>query len=294
MARLCVAAARRWRWELAIAHCDHRWRQDSSANAEFVAQQAVELGLPFFLATANTVVNSEAMAREWRYRVLAEIAQKHQFAYVVTGHTLSDQAETVLYNLIRGTGSEGLAGIAPRRPLADGVHLVRPLLKISREETGGFCRERGIPIWWDGTNDDLAYRRNHLRAHVVPYLREYFNSQVESAIAQTAELLAADSEYLATAAAQAFTALTVNSFPLQLLQSALLELPLALQRRVVRLFLQTAMADGGTYAQVESVRVLLPQARGRTPPLIQGLWAEVRGDRLFWGQEVYGEKDEAT
>ncbi|NJK34301.1 MAG: tRNA lysidine(34) synthetase TilS [Oscillatoriales cyanobacterium SM2_2_1] len=285
MLHLCVAAQKRWQWKLAIAHCDHRWRADSTANAEFVAKQSADLGIPFHLATAKEIPSSESKAREWRYEALTVIAQKHQFSHVVTGHTLSDQAETVLYNLIRGSGAEGLSGIALQRWLTDSVKLVRPLLKVSRDETGQFCQERDIPVWWDHTNEDLNYRRNHLRSQVMPYLKDHFNLQAEVAIAQTAELLAAESEYLTAEAQRVFESMVDRNLPCALKQSAVQALPLALQRRVLRHFLQLHTGGGGNFDQVECMRAILPYSTGRTSLLAKGVWAEVQGDHLLMIKE---------
>ncbi len=88
----------KWKWNLAIAHCDHRWRQDSQANANQVRRLAESWHLPFYLETATNPVNSEATARNWRYQTLTSIAEVNNYQYIITGHTASDRAETLLYN----------------------------------------------------------------------------------------------------------------------------------------------------------------------------------------------------
>jgi tRNA(Ile)-lysidine synthase len=202
----------KWGWKLGIVHCDHRWRTDSQANARHIENLAKNWGISFYLETIETRVEtrvetrdlaslqSEAAAREWRYKVLSAIAQQHNYKCVVTGHTASDRAETLIYNLIRGTGADGLQALAWQRSLVDGIMLVRPLLEITRTETGQFCQDFQLPIWEDSTNQDLKYARNRIRQELIPYLCEKFNLQVESALAQTAELLQADVEYLEKAA----------------------------------------------------------------------------------------------
>jgi tRNA(Ile)-lysidine synthase len=101
----------KWKWHLGIAHCDHRWRPDSQANANHVKNLAKTWEISFYLETATESINSEAAARNWRYQALNAIAREHNYQYIVTGHTASDRAETLLYNLIRGTGADGLQAL---------------------------------------------------------------------------------------------------------------------------------------------------------------------------------------
>ncbi len=198
--KLLLDLQSKWGWHLGIAHCDHRWRSDSQANAEHVENLAKTWNISFYLETANEPLNSEAAARDWRYQVLSAIASEHNYNYIVTGHTASDRAETLLYNLMRGTGSDGLQALTWQRPLTEKIVLVRPLLEITRTQTKEFCQDFQLPIWEDSTNQDLKYTRNRIRQELLPYLQENFNPQVESALAQTAELLQAEVEYLEQAA----------------------------------------------------------------------------------------------
>ena len=195
----------KWEWQLGIAHCDHRWRADSQANAEFVKQLAQRWEVPFYCYTAEQPLSSEAAARQWRYQTLAAIAQTHHYPYVATGHTASDRAETLIYNLIRGSGADGLQALTWQRPLHVGTQshaplLVRPLLEVTRAETAQFCQARQLQVWEDTTNLDLKYARNRIRQELLPYIQTHFNSQVELTLAQTAELLQAEVEYLEQAA----------------------------------------------------------------------------------------------
>jgi hypoxanthine phosphoribosyltransferase len=119
---------------------------------------------------------------------------------VATGHTASDQAETLLLNLVRGAGTAGLAGMAPARPLAPGVALVRPLLAISRRQTEAYCAELGLAPLEDASNCDLAFRRNLVRHRLLPLLRE-LNPRVEEALVRTAMVLRLDEAALAGRAA---------------------------------------------------------------------------------------------
>ncbi len=240
LAKLLLMQQHKYKWNLTIAHCDHQWRIDSINNACHVEQIAREWGINFCMRTAEVSLRSEAEAREWRYEMLVEMAKINKCAYVVTGHTKSDRVETLLYNLMRGSGADGLASLTWRRSLTDRIELVRPLLNVSRHETAAFCQENQIPIWEDSTNQNLDYRRNRLRLETIPYLQEHFNPQLESAIAQTAELLYGDVTYLEEQASYFFEeniSVIWNDRSPCLHRQMLAKQPLALRRRIVRQFL---------------------------------------------------------
>ncbi|MEH1851258.1 MAG: tRNA lysidine(34) synthetase TilS [Nostoc sp.] len=293
--KLLLDLQSKWGWDLGIAHCDHRWRSDSQANAHHVENLAKTWGISFYLETANKPINSEAAARDWRYQALSAIAQANDYQYIVTGHTASDRAETLLYNLIRGTGADGLQALTWQRPLTTGIMLVRPLLEITRIQTEQFCQEFKLPIWEDSTNKDLQYARNRIRQELLPYLRDNFNPQVESALAQTAELLQAEVEYLEKAAQELRDeALGMDDeklpvspllptphspLPLRLNRRVLQNAPLALQRRVMRQVLQQILTDAPSFEHIEKLTVLIiAPNRSQTDPFPGGAIAQVEGD----------------
>ncbi|MEH2316668.1 tRNA lysidine(34) synthetase TilS [Nostoc sp.] len=301
--KLLLDLQSKWGWDLGIAHCDHRWRSDSQANANHVENLAKTWGISFYLETANQPINSEAAARDWRYQALSAIAQANNYQYIVTGHTASDRAETLLYNLIRGTGADGLQALTWQRPLTTAIMLVRPLLEITRSQTEQFCQEFKLPIWEDSTNQDLQYARNRIRQELIPYLRENFNPQVESALAQTAELLQAEVEYLEKAAQQlrekalgsqcvaevpSVEATGVMGheedsltplLPLRLNRRVLQKAPLALQRRVMRQILQQILTDAASFEHIEKLTALIiAPNRSQTDPFPGGAIAQVEGD----------------
>ncbi|TBR59049.1 tRNA lysidine(34) synthetase TilS [Westiellopsis prolifica IICB1] len=309
--KLLLDLQQKWEWHLGIAHCDHRWRSDSEANAQHIENLAKNWGISFYLETVETqereAIQTEAAAREWRYKVLSAIAQQYNYKYVVTGHTASDRAETLIYNLIRGTGADGLQALTWQRPLVNGIMLVRPLLEITRAETGLFCEDFQLPIWEDSTNQDLKYARNRIRQELLPYLCQNFNPKVESALAQTAELLQAEVEYLEKAAQELreeamskegedtvdlSTILSVSpyenvpisscSVPLKLNRHVLQKAPLALQRRVIRQVLQQILPISPSFEQIEKLTTLITAPnKSQTDPFPGGATARVEGDWIW-------------
>lgn len=270
LAKLLQMQSAKFNWNLTIAHCDHRWRSDSSANAAHVENIAKEWGITFCLRTAESILANEADARKWRYAMLVEIANINKCAYVATGHTRSDRVETLLHNLIRGSGADGLTSLTWMRSLTPEIKLVRPLLNVSRHETLAFCRENQIPIWEDSTNQNLEYRRNRLRLETIPYLQEHFNPQLEIAIAQTSELLHDDVLYLEKQASFFFednvSVIWDERLP-RLHRLSLQEQPLAIQRRIVRQFLSRYLPRQVNFEDIERfLNLLAAQNRSQSSP----------------------------
>ncbi|MGB8701087.1 MAG: tRNA lysidine(34) synthetase TilS [Thermosynechococcaceae cyanobacterium] len=272
----------KWQWRLAIAHCDHRWPPDSAANAVHVSRLAQAWQLEHYGFVAPQVLKSEAAGRTWRYQVLTDLAEAEGFSAVLTAHTASDRAETLLYNLLRGSGMEGLQALAWTRSLSPQVQLVRPLLNTTREQTGVFCAQHQLPLWHDAMNLDKTYRRNRLRLDLLPLLREHFNPQVEVALARTAEILQAETAYLDQEAQhiQALATIPTSQLPSTVIaaldQARLQQTPLALQRRILRRWLQLHLGHSPTFEQIEkTVRLITGHQGDRTDPFKADLIAEV-------------------
>lgn len=285
LGKLLLDLQSKWGWGLAIAHCNHRWRADSDANANYVRQLAQDWQLPYYQQTAGVVSTSEAAARSWRYEALTAIARQHHFGSIVTGHTASDRAETLLYNLLRGSGADGLQALVWKRPLTSDIQLVRPLLDLTRATTGQFCRDAQLQVWDDSTNHDVTYARNRIRQELLPYLQTHFNPQAEQALSQTAELLQADVEYLEMQAAALLQQVQHPDRP-GLDRSLLKESPLALQRRVVRQFLQRTLPEAPNFDHIEKfVGLIAAPNRSQTDPFPGGAIACVE-NHWIWMKHV--------
>lgn len=301
MAGLLVGLQLKWDWQLAIAHCNHRWAPIEDDAAIQVEQLAQLLGLPFFLRVAEEPPKGEAGARNWRYGQLKEIAQQSGFGAVVTGHTASDRAETLLHNLARGSGLDGLTSLGWQRPFefksrqsesqtfratqpsesVKALQLVRPLLDFTRAETVEICGLLELPIWEDPVNQDLSYARNRMRHRVLPELVTQINPRAAEHLAQTAELLAADVQYLER---QAQTLRQRAETSTGLNRRMIKDAPLALQRRAVRQFLQQRLPQQPNGNQVEKFVELLQAPQGsQTDPFPGGSIARVIGDWVCLG-----------
>ncbi len=184
---------------------------------------------------------------------------------------------------MRGTGADGLQALTWQRQLSDKITLVRPLLEITRTQTGNFCQEFNLPIWEDSTNQNLQYARNRIRQELLPYLSENFNPQVEANLAQTAELLQADVAYLEQTAhdlrLEASEKDEKGNF--QVNRRLLQKQPLALQRRVMRQILLERLPDAPNFEHIEKLTALITAPnRSQTDPFPGGAIAQVRGDLI--------------
>ena len=192
---------------LHIAHFDHRTRPRSAPkDAAFVADLANRIGAPIRVGRASRAPKSEDDARTDRYAFLRRFASEIGTAAIATGHTMDDQAETVLLHLTRGAG---LAGAAGMRPVRDGI--ARPLLAIGRAETRAMCAAAKIRPREDPSNKSLAFARNRVRLRVLPEL-ERINPQVRSALARFADA-AAEFEAALPSAAPSRAELDVRTLP---------------------------------------------------------------------------------
>jgi tRNA(Ile)-lysidine synthase len=190
---------------LVLAHVNHLLRGDESDEDE-----AFVVGLPERWAVAGkpgpTVQfvrtdtaelareagdNLEAFARTWRYAWLADLARQEGAAWVATGHTADDQAETVLFRLFRGSGLDGLAGIPELRPLTPGVELIRPLLGVRREDVIAYLVANNLPFRQDATNADARFTRNRIRHDLLPRLQADYNPAVVDVLCRLADQAAA-------------------------------------------------------------------------------------------------------
>lgn len=270
------------RLSLHVAHFDHRLRDGSDDDAAFVKRQAARLGIPVTIGVADETapirgMSPEEAARSRRLRFLAGVAAEIGAARVATGHTLDDQAETVLMRLLTGAGRRGLSGIPPVR-----WWYIRPLIDVRRSEVEAFCRALRLRPRIDPTNDDPAFLRNLIRHQTLPALGGTLDARLPEALARMADVLR-DEDYLLdrTAAERAAVHRTDDGSAIGI--DLLRELPAALQRRAIRLLARTE-GDGIDFAATEAVRRLaLSGTTGKSLDLPGDLRARVEYGVLVLG-----------
>ncbi len=245
---------------LEVFHFDHRLRPDSSKDAEYVRRLASRLGLPFHLEEAGDAPERGESVEEWarlrRWNAASDIRRERGFASVALGHTLDDQAETVLLAMIRGGGLHFVAGM----PMREGRHKVRPLLEVRRSEVEAFVAALRLRPRRDPTNLDPRFLRNAIRLDVIPALERVTGRDVRSTLARTADLLRDDADELFRQGLSAYRDLAEgDASGCSIRAKSLSELPQAVGGRVVQL----AVWQFGVHPDRETVRAVIDLARGR-------------------------------
>jgi tRNA(Ile)-lysidine synthase len=276
-------------WRLAVVTVDHGLRSGSAADAAFVADHAKALGLDARVATLALAdlarhrrAGQEGAARAARYEALWRAAGELGCDWLATGHTLDDQAETLLLQLLRGAGPDGLAAM----PVRSG-RLLRPLLGVRRADTRRCCTAIGVDWREDPTNAEPGPLRNRVRQRLLPLLEE-LRPGAAASLARTAALAADERDWLdplvAAALAAALAHPPTGPGPVALDAAALAELPVALARRVVRAAARQAGAAPPDAEATDRV-VALAAGPARGAPAQPGGEAAWQGGRA-WREEA--------
>ncbi len=268
--------------KLHVAHLNHRLRgTQSDADAEFVRQLASRLGLaatvegrdvPGFIRKQG--LSQEEGAREVRYQFLQEVAKGVGATKIATAHNLDDQAETVLFRLLRGAGRRGLSGIPSVR---DGL-FIRPLLGTSRKQIEEYLTQRGLSFRCDPSNADLSYARNKIRHQLLPLLKKNYNPDIVTTLARTAEILRDEDDFLEEQISQVHASSVKQKTNRKIILdiNRLSDYHICLRRRVLRNILQQLLGKEGypEFGQVEQ----LVQLAGSESGWIQ-IASELRAQR---------------
>ena len=262
---------------------DHGLQPGSAAIAERAAEVARGLGLPARVVAVEVRAGDgpEAAARAARYAGLARAAAEVGAGAVLLGHTLDDQAETVLLGLARGSGSVSLSGMAPERRDATGPVLLRPLLSVRRATTVAACEAQGLDPWQDPHNSDPAFARVRVRENVLPVLEAELGPGVAEALARTADQLREDA-----AAFQEMIDETIEDIVehaeagISVSVAALAANPAALRNRIVRYVVDSEFGVALTRTQTLEVARLATDWRGQGPIDLPGCLALRVGGRI--------------
>jgi tRNA(Ile)-lysidine synthase len=268
--------------ELLVVHVNHALRgAESEGDEEFVRARAAALDLEVAVARAPIESgNLEQEARRLRREFFQECMAKRGLRRVALGHTRSDQAETVLFRLLRGSGLAGLAGMRP--VTEDG--LIRPLLTSSREEVRAWARAEGIVWREDSSNTSRQFARNRLRNETMPLLAREFNANLEAVLAGVAQLARDEENYWAQQIEPLYQEIAKRNELGSILQvERLSALHPAVQRRLIRRALQEAKGDLRSldFAHVEAVLRICHSEHGHDRVIVPGVDALRSFDQLL-------------
>ncbi|HKR13227.1 MAG TPA: tRNA lysidine(34) synthetase TilS [Pyrinomonadaceae bacterium] len=288
--------------KICVAHLDHRLRKTSAKDAAWVKELSAKLGYECVVGRSkveeiarSNADNLEQAAREARYAFLERTAKRKSATFILTGHTMDDQAETVLLRLMRGSASPGLGGMEQIRPLGkkSAIKLVRPLLWARRADTETYCRLRKTEFLTDEMNDDQKFARVKVRQQLLP-LMQSFNNKIVEAISRTASQLREDAAVLLNDSDALLRRAAVLDHGEDETQTAALDVKVlaaaapALRRRALRQWISEAR---GSTRRLEMVHLLAVEkllegsAGGRVVELPGGSRVRKKKNRLEFEQQ---------
>ena len=271
--------------ELHVVHLNHCLRPDADADADYVQQHAADLGVPCTIQHAEVPrlvkqwkLSVEAAGRKARYAFYESVCTEVSATKVALGHHQDDSAETVLMNLIRGSGAAGLKGIAPVRD----IKFIRPLVGSTRQQIEAFLTAIGITPRQDATNTDVNYLRNRVRHELIPQLARDYNPNIKTGLSRTADVFGAESEYLDTVAREAFETCRIQGPHKNIVLDRVKfrQYHIALQRRMLRQSVFEMLGDLSDlyFAHCEA---MLNLVEGDTPNAVVALPNDLRFRRAY-------------
>lgn len=272
------------------AHLNHRIRGvDAHRDALHAYRWSSEQGIPCFLSSRNVPeyatehrLSLEEAAREVRYSFLLDLKAKLEVDKIAVAHNLDDQAETVLMRILRGTGINGLKGMAYRRK--DGV--IRPLMDITRSEIEAYCAEHQLSTVTDRTNQQTEYTRNKIRLQLIPLLEEQYSPNIKEILMRMANGVREDSDYIDTIASGLFEELAFlqEDYAVRFEIEALDSVPKSILKRLIRLSYKrlTGSIDGLEAIHLEeAIKIITHERTDASVNLPKGITAEKKGFSFY-------------
>jgi len=270
---LLLELRKEWAFRLFLGHFNHKLRQSAEDDEDFVKQVAQKFSIPFFVDhkdvrsyAQSKRINLEEAGRKLRYDFLKKTALEIGKAKIATAHTMTDQAETFLMRLMRGSGLRGLGGIFPVKG-----EIIRPLIQIEREEIELFLKKKKMPFRIDETNFDRRFLRNRIRLELIPYIRENYEPQIVSQLGRIASIIREENVFLEKIGKEKARGAILRKNNQHLLDSkSLSSLPKALARRVVQEFISDLKGDLREIS-FEDVESVLNLKEGKERPIKKDL-----------------------
>ena len=185
-------------FDIVVCHINHMIREEANDDEEYVSNFCKKYNIDFYAKRIDIEnkakklkIGTEEAGRIVRYNFFNEILGKTSSNKIATAHTANDNAETVLMNIIRGSGTTGLKGIEPKRD-----NLIRPLINCTRNEIEEYCEKNNLKPRIDKTNFENIYTRNKIRNMLIPYIKENFNPNIIESINRLSDLSKQENEYL--------------------------------------------------------------------------------------------------
>ena len=199
-------------FNICVAHINHKIRKEADEETRYVKEYCEKNNIPIYIKEAEVIkiaekekIGLEEAGRNVRYNFFEEVLKKTNSNKIAIAHNLNDRAETVLMNLIRGSGPLGLKGIEAKRN-----KYIRPLIQINRKQIEEYCEKEKLDPKFDKSNKDNTYTRNKIRNQLIPYLQREFNPNIIEAITKLSEIIEDEQNYLEKIVNNIYTNLLVE------------------------------------------------------------------------------------
>lgn len=245
-----------------VAHINHMIREEADEETEYVKNMCLKMNIDCFIKKIDVQnealkqkIGTEEMGRNIRYNFFEEVLLKTNSNKIATAHNNNDKVETIILNILRGSGISGLKGIEAKR---DGK-FIRPLIEIEREDIEKYCKENNLNPRIDKSNNENIYRRNKVRNEILPYIKKEFNMNICKTLNRLSEVATEESEYINKQVEDAFNKFVINE-EIKNNKSKIIELDLkkfnnaelVIKRRVI---LYTINKSIGTTAGIEKINI---------------------------------------
>nr|YP_010198730.1 tRNAIle-lysidine synthetase [Gracilaria tikvahiae]UAD87963.1 tRNAIle-lysidine synthetase [Gracilaria tikvahiae]UAD88166.1 tRNAIle-lysidine synthetase [Gracilaria tikvahiae] len=216
-------------------YIDHQWRNDSRKHIKHLLNYTNTTSNNTYVYQIHMIHMSESTIRRIRYQIIIQHAIKNKTQIIFTGHNETDQLETFLLNLVRGTGLEGLSSLPLIRQIKHYIQIIRPLIKMNTGDILWFCHKFNLPLWSDKTNFYYSNCRNRIRYELLPYLKAYFCPKTEYNIINFLNLSSIENEYIKQNAIKLYIT-SRHSYYIAINYKFIKDQHLALKRRTLYLF----------------------------------------------------------
>lgn len=287
--------------EIAAAHLDHGFRKESKSEAEFVKRFAAKLEIDFYCRALNLPqiikskkTSAEAESRYQRFKFFKEVMLKNNFDLLSLAHHNDDQAETVLLNLFRGSGLNGLVGIEAKSSYQD-IKIIHPLLEFSKKEILDYSKAQQLKPRFDSSNQENIYSRNIIRNKIFPIVESKINENVKEVIARNSKLVKSENEFLRKLALQKYKELTLleskNEIIINFKQFK--KIDQVLQRRIYR-YIYAQLNDNLDDLYLEHIfeieKLISDQQTGRGIDIAAGIRVEISYEKLIFSKKDFSKQ----
>lgn len=296
-------------FRMLVVHVNHMIRSDAGRDAAFVEELCKRTGVPFYPVEENVEllaqtegISTEEAGRQARYAAFFEVLEKEApdackngRGKIAVAHNLNDRAETMLFNLFRGSGLAGLCSIRPVRKEKDGSVIIRPLLSCSRAEIEDFLKGHGMAWCMDSTNAEDTYTRNRIRHHILPFAEEQIASGAVANMGRAADILSETEDFVREETEKAYAGCTVKQEGRIITEvEAFLTCHPLLQKRILLQILEemTPARKDLTAAHIESLLSLFTKGANREICLPYGIRARREYSRVLFSKESIQKKKE--